>query len=94
MVIKVRFVKFGEHAKVKVVNSEESADMDVISVVNGEDIRVKRVESGETFKVRLTSNTGLKNHTKKTLISYSMGRDGISDLSEIRAYQLLGGRST
>lgn len=85
MAIRVKFVEFGEHAKVKVVGQNEKADMEIISVAGGEDIRVKRVESGEVFRVKFAGNNKLNN----TLVAYSMGDDNTFDMSRIRVFRLL-----
>ena len=96
MAIRVKFVPYGEHAKVKIVG--DGQDMDVVSVTHGEDFRVKRVQEGEVFKVRLLPDKGeSKQITKKpdrkksdsklnTLISYTYN-GSVPDLSQVRVFR-------
>ena len=86
MAIRVKFVKYGEHARVKVVDSGE--DMAVLPVKGGEDLRVKKVDSGEVFKVKVVRNTA------STLISYAYSEptglsSSVPDLKNIRVFRPL-----
>lgn len=56
MPTKVKFVEYGEQAKVKIVDWGE--DIEVIPVEFGEQMRVKIVEWGEDLKVKITQDTG------------------------------------
>ena len=86
MAIRVKFVRYGEHAKVKVVN--EGEDMVVVPVKGGEDLRVRKVDSGEVFKVKVVRNTA------STLISYAYSQPSelatsVPDLRTIRVFRPL-----
>ena len=86
MAIRVKFVKYGEHAKVKVV--DEGEDMVVVPVKGGEDLRVRKVDSGEVFKVKVVRSTA------STLISYAYSQpkgltNSVPDLRTIRVFRPL-----